>query len=101
MSDIELEYWEGCKDFARVLEAAAKENDQAYCEETRATKQVSIYKKSCDMNVIRQFYNEIYGKPEVSKPLVKLNIANSRLFKRRFGTASEAAVATGAFGVSL
>lgn len=101
MSNIELEYWEGCEDFARVLEAAAKDNDPAYCEETPDTKEVSMYKKSCDMSVIRQFYKEIYGKPAVSKPLVKLNLANSRLFKRRFGTASEAAVVTGAFGAPL
>lgn len=94
MSNIELEYWEGCEDFASVVFAA-------YCEEPPAAKEVSIYKKSCDMNVIRQFYKEIYGKPAVSKPPPTLNLANSRLFKRRFGTASEAAVATGAFGAPL
>ena len=121
MSNIELEYWEGCEDFARVLEAAAEDHNFSYCEGTPAeeslvakaakkhlasvTDQTNtteiLHGKTAGMAAINALNKELSGKPVVSKPPPMLNLANSRIFKRRFGTTSEASVATGAFGVIL
>ncbi len=117
MSDIELEYWEGCEDFARVLEAAVVDHNFSYCEGTPAEESVvakaakerlatpivpttagTLYGNTPCMAAINALNKELYGKPVVSKPPPVLDIANSRLFKRRFGNAQPATVAVLAFG---
>ena len=89
MSNIEIEYWEGCEDFASVLFAAAEDHDLAYCKSTPDAKE----QQSGCMDVIKQFYAEIYGKKQEPKLAPKLNLGGSKLFERRAKAAAAKAVA--------
>jgi hypothetical protein len=75
MSDIE----DGFENFAAVVFAAAEDHDFAYCQTTSNAKE----QKSGCMDVIKQFYAEIYGKKNQPKLAPKLNLAGSKLFERR------------------
>ena len=115
--------WYDSDNFAAVLEAAAEDHAFSYCESTPASLQAvaaaasthlaaltkgaavvpctavpagMMFGKSAGLSAIEQFW----AKPSSPKPAPKLNLANSKLFRRRFGAASEAQVAGLAFCAS-
>lgn len=86
---IQEEFEADFANFASVLFAAAEDHDLAYCKSTPDAKE----QQSGCMDVIKQFYAEIYGKKQEPKPAPKLNLGGSKLFERRAKAAAAKAVA--------